>query len=144
MGAVMKGEDVRREEFDWGVIGWRCTPATGAHQLVVMDVEILPGVGHDFHRHPVQEEVIIVSSGEVEQWVGEERSLLRRGDSVYIEAGRIHASFNDSSETAHLTVVIGPSVGSVSGYEMDDVSDREPWASLRSRARGSGASGPSA
>ncbi len=141
MGAVMKGEDVRREEFDWGVIGWRCTPATGANQLVVMDVEIWPGAGHDFHRHPVQEEVIIVSSGEVEQWVGEERSSLRRGDSVYIEAGRVHASFNDSSETAYLTVVIGPSVGSVSGYEMDDVSDQEPWASLRSRARGAGSSG---
>ncbi len=141
MGAVMKGEDIRRQEFDWGVIGWRCTPANGATQLVVMDVQIWPGAAHDFHRHPVQEEVIIVGSGEVEQWVGEERSTLRRGDSVYIDAGRVHASFNDSTETAYLTVVIGPSVGLTTGYEVDDVSGQEPWASLRSRARGGPNSG---
>ena len=62
MSAFMRGQEVRREQFDWGVIGWRCTPAVvGAKQLVVMDVEILPGAGHDFHRHPLQEEVIIVT-----------------------------------------------------------------------------------
>ena len=60
---------------------------------------------------------------------------------MYIDAGRVHASFNDSSETAYLTVVIAPSVGSTTGYEVDDVSGQEPWASLRSRAQGGSNSG---
>ncbi len=55
--------DVRREEFDWGVIGWRMVPAKGARHLVVMDVELQPGGGHDFHRHPGQEEMILVKEG---------------------------------------------------------------------------------
>ena len=82
MSAFMRGQEVRREEFEWGAIGWRCTPAVvGAKQLVVMDVEIRPGAGHDFHRHPVQEEVIIVTAGEIEQWVG--------GRSVHPAPGRL-------------------------------------------------------
>jgi quercetin dioxygenase-like cupin family protein len=137
MGAFMKNEELQLEQFDWGVIGWRCTPAAvGAKQLVVMDVEIRPGAGHDFHRHPVQEEVIIVGSGEVDQWVGEEARTMRPGDSAYIDAGRVHASFNTGAEPAHLKVVIGPAIGTASGYELEDVSGQEPWASLRSRPRG--------
>jgi quercetin dioxygenase-like cupin family protein len=137
MNAFMRAEEVRREQFDWGVIGWRCTPgAVGAKQLVVMDVEILPGAGHDFHRHPVQEEVIIVTSGEVEQWVGEEATVLRPGDSAYISAARVHASFNIGPETALLRVVLAPALGTGSGYELEDLSREEPWASIRSRLRG--------
>jgi len=142
MSTFMRGQEVEREEFEWGAIGWRCTPAVaGAKQLVVMDVEILPGAGHDFHRHPVQEEVIIVTVGEIEQWVGEEVSVLRPGDSVFIVAGRAHASFNLSPETAHLRVVIAPALGTGSGYELEDVSKQQPWASLRPRVSGAPAGG---
>ena len=74
-----------------------------------------PGAGHDFHRHPVQEEVIIVTAGEIEQWVGEEVTVLRRVRLAFIVAGRVHASFNLSPEAAHLRVVIAPTVGMGSG-----------------------------
>jgi oxalate decarboxylase/phosphoglucose isomerase-like protein (cupin superfamily) len=60
---------VRQEQFDWGTIGWRLVPATGARQLVVMDVVLDPGGGHDFHSHPDQEEMIIVQSGEIIQFI---------------------------------------------------------------------------
>ena len=33
--------------------------------------------------------------------------------------------------TAHLQVVIGPSLGGETGYGLEDVSGEEPWASLR-------------
>ena len=46
-------------------------------------------------------------------------------------SGVIHASFNDGTETAHLQVVIGPSLGGETGYGLEDVSGEEPWASLR-------------
>ena len=125
--------DVRREEFDWGVIGWRLVPAKGADHLVVMDVELRPGGGHDFHRHPGQEEVIIVKEGTIVQYLDQESKTLTAGDSVLVPEGVVHASFNDDDrETAFLQVVISPSLGGETGYGLEDVSDQEPWASLRS------------
>jgi quercetin dioxygenase-like cupin family protein len=127
---VTKG-DVREESFDWGTIGWRLTPSSGSKQLVIMDVTLEPGEGHDFHRHPGQEEMIIVKQGQITQYIERDSQSLGQGDSVYLDEGVVHASFNEGSETAHLQVVIGPSVGGETGYGLEDVSGDEPWASLR-------------
>ena len=133
MSAFVRRSDVRQEQFDWGIIGWRCSPDnTGSAQLVVMDVSLEPGEGHDFHRHPGQEEMIIVSEGRIEQYLERDSAILGPGDSVYIDADVVHASFNVGDLTAHLQVVIGPSLGESSGYGLVDVSADEPWASLRS------------
>lgn len=129
--SFVKSDDVREEQFDWGVIGWRLTPARGSEQLVVMDVRLEPGGGHDFHRHPDQEEMIIVNSGRVTQYLESESSTLEPGDSVFIPANTVHASFNDGEEIARLTVVLGPSLGGETGYDLVEVADEEPWASLR-------------
>jgi quercetin dioxygenase-like cupin family protein len=127
---VMQG-DVEQEGFDWGVIGWRCRPAnTSSKSLVVMDVTLEPGEGHAFHRHDGQEEMIIVRQGTITQFIERESAALGSGDSVHIDEGVVHASYNDGSETAQLQVVIGPSLGP-GGYELVDVSSDEPWASLR-------------
>jgi quercetin dioxygenase-like cupin family protein len=124
--------DVGQDSFDWGNVGWRCIPAiTGSKHLAVLDVTLEPGFGHAFHRHPDQEEMIIVTAGQIEQWIERERRTLEAGDSVYIDADVVHASFNVATETAHLQVVLGPSVGE-GGYELVDVSSEEPWASIRS------------
>jgi quercetin dioxygenase-like cupin family protein len=134
MNAFIRLADVRREQFDWGVIGWRLVPGQGADHLVVMDVELQQGGGHDFHRHPGQEEIILVKQGEIMQFLGEESATLRPGDSVFVPEGAVHASFNDAEETAYLQVVIAPSLGGETGYGLEDVSGEEPWASLRSRS----------
>jgi len=131
MSTFVKQGDVEQDAFDWGTIGWRCRPAnTGSKQLVVMDVTLEPGEGHDFHRHPGQEEMIIVKAGRVTQYLERESTQLGVGDSVYIDEDVVHASFNEGDETAHLQVVIGPSLGD-EGYGLVDVSGEEPWASLR-------------
>jgi quercetin dioxygenase-like cupin family protein len=131
MSTFVKQSDVVVDEFDWGTIGWRCRPAnTGSKDLVVMDVTLAPGMGHAFHCHPGQEEMIIVKQGAVTQFIEKESTTLSSGDSVYIDAGIVHASYNDGDETAHLQVVIGPSLGD-GGYGLVDVSAEEPWASLR-------------
>jgi quercetin dioxygenase-like cupin family protein len=128
---VMQG-DVKQEQFDWGVIGWRLTPDKGSKQLVIMDVTLEPGEGHDFHRHPGQEEMIIIKQGRITQFIEKDSTSLGAGDSVYLDEGVVHASFNEGSETAHLQVVIGPSMSSEpTGYGLEDVSSEEPWASLR-------------
>jgi quercetin dioxygenase-like cupin family protein len=127
---VMAG-DVRQEQFDWGHVGWRCIPPiTGSKQLAVVDVALDPGFGHDFHKHVEQEEMIIVLAGEIEQWIEQDRHILKVGDSVYIDRNVVHASFNVGGDTARLQVVLGPAVGD-GGYELVDVASEEPWSSLR-------------
>jgi quercetin dioxygenase-like cupin family protein len=131
MSSFVKQSDVRQEQFDWGVIGWRLTPPAGSKHLVIMDVTLEPGGGHDFHRHPGQEEMIIVKEGRITQFIERVPAELGPGDSVFLEEGVIHASFNESGETAYLQVVIAPSQGDETGYGLEDVSGEEPWASLR-------------
>jgi quercetin dioxygenase-like cupin family protein len=131
VSTFVKQGDVEQERFDWGAIGWRARPAnTGSKHLVVMDVTLGPGEGHDFHRHPGQEEMIIVRSGRIVQYLERESAELDPGDSVFIGVDVVHASFNDGEETAELQVVIGPSLGE-EGYGIVDVSGEEPWVSLR-------------
>ena len=123
--------DVNVTEFDWGSAGMRCAPAeTGCTSFVVMDVVLAPGGRHDFHRHPDQDEMIIVTSGQVTQWLEHESRQLGPGDSIYIDRDVVHGSFNESGETARLQVVLAPAAGD-GGYEVVDVSGEEPWRSLR-------------
>jgi quercetin dioxygenase-like cupin family protein len=131
MSQFVLKSDVRNESFDWGDIGWRSVPSsTGTKRMTVMDVTLEPGKGHDFHKHPDQEEMIIVKSGRIVQWLERDHQELGPGDSVYIDADVVHASFNEGGETAELQVILGPCVGE-GGYELVDVSTEEPWASLR-------------
>ena len=131
MSRFVLASEVEQQSFDWGVIGWRCVPhVTGSAHLAVLDLTLEPGKGHDFHTHPDQEEMIIVTAGQIEQWIEQSSQMLGPGDSVYIDKGVVHASFNVGTETAYLEVVLGPAAGE-SGYELVDVSAEEPWKSLR-------------
>jgi quercetin dioxygenase-like cupin family protein len=130
-GTFVHEADIDREQLDWGGLGWISRPpSTGAQQLTVIDVSLEPGHGHDFHTHPDQEEVIVVLAGEIEQWLEQEKTVLRSGEAVFIGKGTVHASFNTGRETARLAVSLGPCVGE-GGYELVDVSAEEPWRSLR-------------
>jgi quercetin dioxygenase-like cupin family protein len=127
---VMKGE-VEIADFDWGSAGFRVAPpSTGCTTFVVMDVDLAPGGGHPFHRHPDQDELIIVKSGAVTQFLEGESRTLGVGDSVYIDKDVVHASYNDGAELASLQVILAPPSGE-GGYETVDVSGEEPWSSLR-------------
>ena len=104
--------------------------ATGAKDLTVIDVTLAPGKGHNFHKHPDQEEVIVVISGQVEQWLDREKRLLGPGDSVFIPAGIVHASFNAGSNEARLAAILGPCVGEI-GYVSVEMGAEAPWNTLR-------------
>jgi quercetin dioxygenase-like cupin family protein len=127
-------DDVEWEELDWGELGWvvRPTNVPEGKKLVALDVKLDPGKGHDFHKHPNQEEVIFLRSGNIEQWVLDEQKQLSAGDAAFIPQGAVHATFNaeDAAEPARLLVVLGASHGP-DGYETVDMSTEEPWASLR-------------
>jgi quercetin dioxygenase-like cupin family protein len=130
-GSFRPAGDVQRVTLDWGTLGWVShPPSTGAQRLTVMEVTLEPEFGHDFHKHPDQEEVICVRSGRIQQWLERDRRELGPGDSVFIPADLVHASFTDGDKTALLVVTLGPCVGEI-GYELVDVSGDEPWSSLR-------------
>jgi quercetin dioxygenase-like cupin family protein len=126
----MRG-DVEVTQFDWGSAGMRCDPpSTGCRSFVVMDVTLAPGAYHAFHKHPDQDEMIVVTRGRIVQYLGDEHVELGPGDSVYIDKDVVHGSYNDFAETADLQVVLAPPMGD-GGYELVDVSTDDPWRSLR-------------
>jgi len=130
-GKFIGSGEARREELEWGALGWLSSPAaSAAKNLVVIEVTFNPGGGHNFHKHPNQEEVLYVIEGEVEQWIDLEKRTLGPGDSAFVGAGVVHASFNVGEGNAKLLAILGPSVGP-EGYELVDVADQEPWASQR-------------
>ena len=130
-GKFITAANAERDNLDWGSMGWFSRPSTtGAKDLVVIEVNLQPGGGHNFHKHPQQEEVIYVIEGEIEQWLGQEKKTLKAGDSVFIGADVVHASFNVSDANARVLAILGPCVTDA-GYELVEVYDQEPWSGLR-------------
>ena len=130
-GRFMLSAETAPEELDWGSLRWMShPPSTAAEQLTVIEVTLSPGKGHDFHKHPDQEEVIYVIDGSVEQWLDREKRVLGPGDSVFIGADVVHASFNVGEGEARLLAILGPCVGE-GGYELVDVAGEAPWNGLR-------------
>src|SRR5688572_18210975 len=58
--------------------------------LVFVRAKFEPGGSHPFHTHPEMDEIIYMLSGEMEQWVQQEKRVLKSGDSVYIPRGVVH------------------------------------------------------
>lgn len=130
-GRFIPAGDVEWEQLEWGELGWISRPTfTGAQDVTVIEVSLKPGFGHDFHKHPDQEEVICVLSGEIEQWLEQDQQVLSAGDAIFIGAGVVHASFNVGSEPARLMVTLGPCAGE-DGYVSVEVADQAPWNGLR-------------
>ncbi|MCX7826981.1 MAG: cupin domain-containing protein, partial [Verrucomicrobiae bacterium] len=126
-GKFIVASEIVRDRLDWGEMGWISRPATTqARNICEIAVTLEPGFGHNFHKHPRQEEVIHVLAGEIEQWLGTQKRTLKPGDAVFIGPDLVHASFNTGQQTAKLLVVLSPCVGE-GGYELADVAGEAPW-----------------
>ena len=102
---------------------------TGASNLLVIEVEILPGKCHRFHYHPQQEEVIYVLEGSIQQWIEQTSVNLTRGESAFIPANVVHATFNTTDQPARFIAMFSPCTGE-NGYEVLDVYEEEPWKGM--------------
>ena len=130
-GRFLTAEEIEREYPDWGALGWASRPQdTGSKNLVVIEVTLAPGQGHNFHKHPRQEEILYMIDGTVEQWIEEKKQNIKQGDVAFIPENTVHASFNDSEQEVKILAILGPAVGDA-GYEFDDVREQAPWSSLR-------------
>jgi quercetin dioxygenase-like cupin family protein len=118
------------EHLPWGPHDWLCRPGlTDAELLQLVRVHIPPGQGHAFHRHPEFEEIIYVVSGACEQWVDREKRILKAGDLAHIPMNMVHGSYNAGSDTLVLLAILSPA--KIKGPPLVDVSQEEPWKSLR-------------
>lgn len=132
-GKFLLASDLEPVKLEWGIQHWYSDPnTTGSEELVVVSVEIFPGFGHNFHKHPNQEETIFVLEGEIEQWLESESKILKQGDSAFIPKDMVHASFNVSEKPVKALAILGPCIGE-EGYELVDVSEQAPWDGLRDR-----------
>ena len=86
------------------------------------------GQGLPPHRHP-WEETYLVLEGEVEQWVEQERRVLRPGEVAHIPRDMVHATFNAGSADAIILAILSPAA--CAGPFAVDVSGEAPWKSLR-------------
>ncbi len=88
-----------------------------------------PGEAHRFHFHPKMEEMLYILAGTAEQWVERERRIMNPGDALYLPAGIVHGTYNANTEPLAFLAVLSPAS---SGEPVTiEVSDQEPWKSLR-------------
>jgi len=122
--------EMQVERLPWGPHDWLCRPGlTDAQDLLLVRVHMPPGQGHKFHRHPEMEEIIYVLSGSAEQWVDREKKILTAGQISHIPKDVVHGTYNAGSETLEFLAILSPA--KIAGPPLVDVSDHEPWASLR-------------
>ena len=118
------------ETMPWGKVTWLSGPKqTDARALTIMEVLLNPLTGHGFHFHPNQEELIYVIEGQIEQWLDQEKQILKAGDAVSIPKGMVHASYNIFKKPAQVLPVLGPCAGE--GYEVVEVFTQAPWNKLK-------------
>ena len=75
------------------------------------------------------EEILYILSGTAEQWIEKEKRIMRPGDSIYLPTGIVHGTFNTGTETLDFLAVLSPA--KIKGPVTVEVSDQEPWCSLR-------------
>lgn len=92
-------------------------------------VVVKEGEGHNFHKHPEMNEILYVLKGKVEQWVESEKQILKAGESVYIPANVVHASFNAGKENLELLAILSPQDGWEAGTV--DVFQELPYSKYR-------------
>ena len=127
--------EAERDDQGTRVNEWLSKPGmTEAEGLMMARVQLQPGDGHAFHRHPALEEIIYVISGRAEQWVEREMRVLGPGDIAHIPADMVHATHNSSDEPLTILAILSPA--KFEGPFAIDVFDEEPWRSLRAAGGG--------
>jgi quercetin dioxygenase-like cupin family protein len=118
------------ELLPWGRHEWLSRAGlTGAQQLQLVRVKMPPGKAHAFHRHPGFEEVLYILEGRAEQWVGRSKRILGPGATAFVPTNEVHGTYNIFAEPLTFLAILSPA--SFDGPALIDVSQDEPWKSIR-------------
>lgn len=77
----------------------------GSERLVVGTERIAPGASIPIHKHPSEDEVVLVHSGTAHVWLGDQERDLHAGGLVFIPADTWIGLKNTSHEALELTFV---------------------------------------
>ena len=114
----------------WTLEEWLCRgDIVNNEHLLLVRANMDPGRDHPFHSHPTREEIIYVISGQAEQWVGQEKRLLKPGDIAFIPKGEVHGTYNPFDEKLVFLAILSPA--NAPEPAIVDHSQEEPWRSLR-------------
>jgi mannose-6-phosphate isomerase-like protein (cupin superfamily) len=103
-------------------------PRTGSTRLAMGTQQVLAGKGIQVHRHEHEDEILFVHSGEAVGIVGDERTRIEAGSTVYIPQGVWHGVENPGGEVNLVWVVSPPGL---EGFFRDTRSaPREPAKAL--------------
>lgn len=118
------------DQLPWGPHDWLCRPdIVEAEQLLLVRVHMPAGQAHKFHKHPEMEEIIYVLEGTAEQWVDKDKRLLGAGQMAHIPKDVVHGTYNAGKDTLHFLAILSPA--KIKGPALVDVSQEEPWKTLR-------------
>ncbi len=76
------------------------------------------------------EEILYVLSGTAEQWVEDEKRIMKAGDSLYLPIGIVHGTYNIGPDTLDFLAILSPAKNP--GPITVEVGDQERWKTLRS------------
>ena len=107
---VVYGPSVDELVFDWGTIRILSEPArAGGETMTFAEVTVLPGTGHERHKHDDADEVIYVIEGTAMQMLDDEAPVeVRTGASIYVPKGTWHGTVNTGDAPLRLIVVYAP------------------------------------
>ena len=114
----------------WTLEEWLCrSDVVPNEELLMVRANMEPGRDHPFHTHPTREEIIYVLSGRAEQWINGEKRILGPGEMVLVRKGEVHGTYNPFRERLVFLAILSPA--NAPGPAIVDVSQEEPWRSLR-------------
>jgi quercetin dioxygenase-like cupin family protein len=126
---VIDHERQASEEWRPGVTTrMQVSAVTGSVQLCVFQQWCAPGKGAPTHLHAV-EEILTVLDGEAEFWLGDERAILTKGQSILVPAGRKHGFRNTGTGTLHVQATLAAPIFEASFDDQKEVSRR--WVPAR-------------
>ena len=126
----VSGSEVEIEELPWGPHEWLVKEGlTDNEHLMLVRVRMPPGCAHQFHRHPLMEEILYYLEGRAQQWVGEHHRILGPGDVAHIPMNEVHGTYNVFEEPVTFLAILGPA--KIQGPMLIDVYKDEPWCSIK-------------
>ncbi len=127
------GAEAFQRNVPWALEEWLCSSDVVQNEyLLLVRVNIEPGRAHAFHKHPTREELLYVLSGRAEQWVSQERRILKPGEVAFVPMGEVHGTYNPFPEKLVFLAILSPAQAPEPA--LVDVSGEEPWRSLRNGA----------
>jgi quercetin dioxygenase-like cupin family protein len=78
---------------------------SGSQHLIVGIEEIAPGAAIPIHKHPTEDEVVLINSGAAHVWLGQQERDLHSGGLVFIPANTWVGLKNTSAEPLSITFI---------------------------------------